>query len=174
MYKLAKSLHTLRFYITLAVILTSAAQTIALECYVCSYTLNQNDATCITNASAVRAINCTKKYCLTVRQEMIHNANKVNSFLRDCVDKPLILNGVKSDASFRTYYRSCQQNLCNGHNGRVYNSSGSTGGAGGSSGAAGGNHNVIIPGKNGCLKARTSILCIVSMWLLLLLHGNCN
>jgi len=43
----------------------------ALECYVCSYKLNQNDATCITNATAGRAINCTKKYCLTVRQELI-------------------------------------------------------------------------------------------------------
>ncbi|KAL7737076.1 hypothetical protein ACLKA6_005295 [Drosophila palustris] len=158
-----------KYYLTLAIILATAAQTIALECYVCSYKLNQNDATCITNASAVPAINCTKKYCLTVRQEMIHNANKVDSFLRDCVDKPLMLNGVKADASFRTYYRSCQQNLCNGHNGRVYNSSGQIGGAGAGAGAGGGNHNAIIPGKkNGCLKARTSILCMLFMLLLYL------
>ncbi|KAM8714018.1 hypothetical protein ACLKA7_014214 [Drosophila subpalustris] len=156
-----------KHYLTLAIILATAAQTIALECYVCSYTLNQSDATCITNASAVPAINCPKKYCLTVRQEMIHNANKVKSFLRDCVDKPPMLNGVKTDASLRTYYRSCQQNLCNGHNGRVYNSSGQIGGAG----AGGGNYNynAIIPGKkNGCLKARTSILCMLSMLLLYL------
>ncbi|EDW04369.1 GH23581 [Drosophila grimshawi] len=43
----------------------------ALECYACSYLLGQSDATCLTNASAVRALNCTKKYCLTVRQEAI-------------------------------------------------------------------------------------------------------
>ncbi|KAH8370274.1 hypothetical protein KR093_002893, partial [Drosophila rubida] len=139
----------------------------ALECYACSYTLGQSDATCLTNASAGRTINCTMKYCLTVRQEMIHNANKVKSFLRDCQDKPVMLNGVTTDASFRTYYRSCQQNLCNGHNGRVYNSSGSLagggGGGGGGGGAASGNHNAIIPGRNGSPKARTSILC----WLLM-------
>jgi len=80
-----------------------------------------------------------------------------------------MLNGVKTDPSFRTYYRSCQLNLCNGHNGRVYNSSGNAGGAagvgGGSAGAAGGNHNAIIPGKNGCLKARTNILLMVVLLL---------
>ncbi|KAH8299283.1 hypothetical protein KR044_000114, partial [Drosophila immigrans] len=137
----------------------------ALECYVCSYTLSQSDATCLTNASAGRAINCSKKYCLTVRQELIHNANKVNSFLRDCQDKPLKLNGVETDGSFRTYYRTCQQNLCNGHNGRVSNSSGNIpagGGGAGGGGAASGNHNAIIAGKNEGPKARTSILC----WLL--------
>ncbi|EDW09420.2 uncharacterized protein Dmoj_GI19040 [Drosophila mojavensis] len=127
----------------------------ALECYVCSYLLGQSDATCLTNATAVRALNCTKKYCLTVRQEAIHNGNKVISFLRDCQDKPTIPNGVRTDSSSRTYYRSCQLNLCNGHNGRVYNTSGSLtigagAGAGGSAGAGGGgNHNAIIPGKNG-------------------------
>ncbi|EDW01028.1 GH20677 [Drosophila grimshawi] len=135
-----------------------------LECYACSYLLGQSDATCLTNASAVRALNCTKKYCLTVRQEAIHNGNKVISFLRDCQDKPVILNGVKTDDSFRFYYRSCQQNLCNGHNGRVSNSSGGGGGGGGGVGALGGNHNAIIPGKNGCLGSRPD-----SVWLRLLL-----
>lgn len=123
------------------------------------------------------------------------------SFLRDCQDKPVvsmglgwngrstdrqiasgakikfthlqILNGVKTDASFRTYYRSCQQNLCNGHNGRVYNSSGGGGGSGGAGGSVGGNHNAIIPGKNGCLGAGADILWLLPMLLLLLLC-DCN
>ncbi|XP_064543024.1 uncharacterized protein LOC135431700 [Drosophila montana] len=155
-------------------VICCAAQTHALECYVCSYLLGQSDATCLTNASAVRALNCTKKYCLTVRQEAIQNGNKVMSFLRDCQDKPVILNGVKTDSSFRTYYRSCQQNLCNGHNGRVYNSSGGGGGGGGAGGSAGGNHNAIIPGKNGCLGAGADILWLLPMLLLLLLLCDCN
>ncbi|XP_062134757.1 uncharacterized protein LOC133844683 [Drosophila sulfurigaster albostrigata] len=170
MQQLSKALNTFQFYVTLAVVLASAANTIALECYVCSYTLNQSDATCLTNATAGRAINCSMKYCLTVRQEMIHNANKVNSFLRDCQDKPRMLNGVLTDPSYRTYYRSCQQNLCNGHNGRVYNTSGHIaaggGGGGGVSGAvASGNHNAIIAGKSGSPKARTSLR---DCWLLLM------
>lgn len=122
--------------------------------------------------------------------------NKVNSFLRGCEDKPLVsthtalnliprqidtgtfllqvLNGVKSDGFFRTYYRSCQQDLCNGHNGRVYNSSG--GGTAGS--AQGGGHlNAIIPGKSGCLAAKTGVLWLPLTLLLLLrllLHSDCN
>ncbi|XP_070065794.1 uncharacterized protein [Drosophila virilis] len=135
-------------------VICCAAQTHALECYVCSYLLGQSDATCLTNASAVRALNCTKKYCLTVRQEAI------------------ILNGVKTDASFRVYYRSCQQSLCNGHNGRVYNSSGGGGSGGGVGGSVGGNHNAIIPGKNGCLGAGADILWLLPMLLLLLLCDN--
>jgi len=51
-----------------------------------------------------------------------------------------MLYGNRPDETFRTYYTSCQQNRCNGHNGRVKNS---TNGAGGS-----GIHNAIVPGKN--------------------------
>ncbi|XP_023177380.1 uncharacterized protein LOC111603842 [Drosophila hydei] len=162
------------------VICLSPCLTNALECYVCSYLLGQSDTTCLTNATAVRALNCTKKYCLTMRQESIHNGNKVISFLRDCQDKPVILNGVKSDSSFRTYYRSCQQNLCNGHNGRGYNSSGSftIAGGGGSAGAGGGNHNAIIPGKNGSLGAGDDIsrlvLVLALLRVLVWLLGDCN
>lgn len=124
--------------------------------------------------------------------------NKVSSFLRDCQDKPLVsmhsthlwapnpreitvpilqkLNGVISDGVFRTYYRSCQQDLCNGHNGRVYNSSGGAGTAGGTS--QGGHLNAIIPGKSGCLAAKTGVLWLPLSLLLLpslrLLHFDCN
>lgn len=44
----------------------------ALQCYACSWTaLDQGDASCVTNASAVRSLNCSMKYCLTVRQELM-------------------------------------------------------------------------------------------------------
>ncbi|KAH8416085.1 hypothetical protein KR222_007745, partial [Zaprionus bogoriensis] len=135
----------------------------ALLCYACSYTLDQSDASCVTNVSAVRVLNCTHKYCLTMRQELMTKGNKVNSFLRDCQDKPVMLNGVKSDGLFRTYYRSCQQDMCNGHNGRVYNSSG----AGGSAAGGGGHLNVILPGKSGkaCLTAPTDFLLLLFLML---------
>lgn len=44
----------------------------ALQCYACSWTaLDPGDASCVTNASAVRSLNCSMKYCLTVRQELM-------------------------------------------------------------------------------------------------------
>lgn len=44
----------------------------ALQCYACSWSsLVQGDASCVTNASAVRSLNCSMKYCLTVRQELM-------------------------------------------------------------------------------------------------------
>ncbi|XP_022232365.2 uncharacterized protein LOC111080829 [Drosophila obscura] len=121
--------------------LLSPGPTNALECYVCTYLDGYSDDSCVTNASAVKVLNCHKKYCLTMRQESIRNASKVISFLRDCQDKPMMPNGNTPDGSFRTYYNSCQQNLCNGHNGRINNS---TGGSASSSGI----HNAIVPGKN--------------------------
>ncbi|XP_016953314.1 uncharacterized protein LOC108026717 [Drosophila biarmipes] len=124
----------------LCVALMSAALTNALDCYACSYLDGYSDTSCLNNASAVRVINCTKKYCVTVRQELLRNSSKVMSFLRDCQDEPVMLYGNRPDETFRTYYTSCQQNRCNGHNGRVKNSTSGTGG--------GGIHNAIVPGKN--------------------------
>ncbi|XP_033152760.1 uncharacterized protein LOC117136150 isoform X3 [Drosophila mauritiana] len=70
----------------------------------------------------------------------MRNSSKVMSFQRDCQDKPMMLYGNKPDESYRTYFTSCQQDRCNGHDGRVRNS---TNGSGGS-----GIHNAIIPGKS--------------------------
>lgn len=55
---------------------TSRVYIAALDCYVCSYLDGDSDASCVNNASAVRVLNCTKKYCLTVRLEL-----KVRSFI---------------------------------------------------------------------------------------------
>uniref|UniRef100_A0A6P4DXW6 Uncharacterized protein LOC108037014 n=1 Tax=Drosophila rhopaloa TaxID=1041015 RepID=A0A6P4DXW6_DRORH len=112
----------------------------ALDCYACTYLDGYSDTSCLNNASAVRAINCTRKYCVTMRVEMRRNSSKVMSFLRDCQDEPAMLYGNIPDETFRTYYSSCQQNRCNGHNGRVKNSTNGTDG--------GGIHNAIVPGKN--------------------------
>ncbi|KAH8269476.1 hypothetical protein KR018_003869, partial [Drosophila ironensis] len=109
----------------------------ALDCYTCSYIDGDRDASCVNNASAMQVLNCTKKYCVTVRIEQKRNASKVLSFLRDCLDEPLYNHGNNADEPTRTYYTSCKQNLCNGHNGRMDNSTG---------GSA--IHNAIVPGKS--------------------------
>ncbi|XP_017126363.1 uncharacterized protein LOC108145444 [Drosophila elegans] len=124
----------------LCVALMSAALSNALDCYACTYLDGYSDTSCLNNASAVRVINCTMKYCFTMRVELKRNSSKVMSFLRDCQDKPVMLYGNIPDDTSRTYYSSCQQNRCNGHNGRVKNSTNGTGG--------GGIHNAIVPGKN--------------------------
>ncbi|BFG06226.1 uncharacterized protein DMAD_04780 [Drosophila madeirensis] len=126
----------------LYVALLSLGITNALDCYICTYLDGYSDDSCVTNASAVKVLNCSNKYCLTMRQESIRNASKVISFLRDCQDKPMLPNGNTPDGSFRTYYSSCQQNLCNGHNGRIKNSTG------GAASSGSGIHNAIVPGKN--------------------------
>ncbi|ALC42481.1 CG34045, partial [Drosophila busckii] len=59
------------FYVTLVVSLGTTALSNALECYACSYLDGYSDMRCLNNASALKPINCTKKYCLTVRQEAI-------------------------------------------------------------------------------------------------------
>ncbi|EDW72279.2 uncharacterized protein Dwil_GK20839, partial [Drosophila willistoni] len=115
----------------------------ALDCYICSYVEGQTDMSCLNNVSSLPVINCTQKYCLTVREEYLKKPSQVRSFLRDCKEKPLLVNGIRTDDTCRTYHRSCQQNLCNGHNGRVNNSTTGSDGAG-----YGGNHNGIIPGKS--------------------------
>lgn len=42
---------------------------------------------------------------------------------RDCTDKPIFVNQDFEDATYLTYYRACQQDLCNGGSGK-----GATGG----------------------------------------------
>ncbi|KAI8035728.1 hypothetical protein M5D96_011478 [Drosophila gunungcola] len=106
----------------LCVALMSAALSNALVCYACSYLDGYSDTSCLNNASAVSVINCTMKYCVTMRVEL-----------------KMLYGNIPYETS-RTYYSSCQQNLCNGHNGRVKNSTNGTGG--------GGIHNAIVPGKN--------------------------
>ncbi|KAH8301577.1 hypothetical protein KR059_006147, partial [Drosophila kikkawai] len=110
----------------------------ALDCYVCSYLESYNDTSCVDNPRALKVLNCSMNYCETVRIELRRNPSKVVSFSRGCQDVPVMLYGNIPDATFRTYYTSCQQNLCNGHNGRIKNSTSGTGAI----------HNAIVPGKN--------------------------
>ncbi|XP_043644363.1 uncharacterized protein LOC122613978 isoform X1 [Drosophila teissieri] len=129
-------------FTVLGVVLMSAALSHALDCYVCTYLAGYSDTSCLKNASAVTVLNCTKKYCVTVRVEMRRNSSKVMSFQRDCQDKPLMQYGNKPDETFRTYFTSCQQDRCNGHDGRIRNSTNSNGSWGSAI------HNAIVPGKS--------------------------
>ncbi|KAH8254153.1 hypothetical protein KR032_008711, partial [Drosophila birchii] len=110
----------------------------ALDCYVCSYLESYKDTSCVDNPSALKVLNCSLKYCVTVRQERRRNSSKVRTFSRGCEDVPVMLYGNVPDETYRTYYTSCQQDLCNGHNGRIKNSTSGTGAI----------HNAIVPGKN--------------------------
>lgn len=51
--------------------------------------------------------------------------------VRGCEDKPLYTNQVLEDSTYRTYYRACKQELCNGGSGKssVSSSAGNNGGA---------------------------------------------
>lgn len=40
---------------------------------------------------------------------------------RDCTDKPIFINEDFEDPTFITYYRACQQDLCNGGSGKGSN-----------------------------------------------------
>jgi len=53
-----------------------------------------------------------------MRVEFLDPKGKVASMNRDCLDKPTHLNQVIEDPTFRTYYTSCQTNLCNGGTGK--------------------------------------------------------
>ncbi|XP_065369639.1 uncharacterized protein LOC135961919 [Calliphora vicina] len=89
----------------------------ALLCYTCSYTSNSgaNDS-CIYEPK--NSISCTKKYCTIIRQDLVHPAGTVVSFSRGCEDKPLYLNAVKTDTTYKVYFRSCTSDLCNDSDGK--------------------------------------------------------
>ncbi|XP_020803821.1 uncharacterized protein LOC110180475 [Drosophila serrata] len=125
-------------FAALAVALMSAGLSNALDCYVCSSSESYQDTSCVDNSGALKVLNCSKKYCVTVRKELRRNSSKVVSFSRGCEDVPEMLYGNIPDENFRTYYTSCQKDLCNGHNGRIKNSTSGTGAI----------HNAIVPGKN--------------------------
>ncbi|CAD7014577.1 uncharacterized protein LOC105665365 [Ceratitis capitata] len=88
-----------------------------LLCYTCTYLEKYSDNSCVVDANSTRVTDCTKKYCTIMRQESVHPSGKVISFIRDCLDKPLYLNAVKTDSTFKTFYRSCTTDLCNDSDG---------------------------------------------------------
>uniref|UniRef100_A0A1A9W2F4 UPAR/Ly6 domain-containing protein n=1 Tax=Glossina brevipalpis TaxID=37001 RepID=A0A1A9W2F4_9MUSC len=73
----------------------------ALHCYTCTYLSDGLDNSCVLDPESTHQItNCSKQYCIIVRQELVY------------------LNAVKTDTTFKTYYRSCTSDLCNDSDGR--------------------------------------------------------
>lgn len=64
--------------------------------------------------------------------------------VRGCEDKPIYTNQVLEDSTYRTYYRACKQDLCNGGTGKssVSSSTGNNGGA----------TNLLVPGTSATTK----------------------
>lgn len=64
----------------------------ALRCFTCSYT-NADDHLCIDDPISVQGqwqVNCSKKYCTIQRQELQNPSGKVESFMRDCQEVPIV------------------------------------------------------------------------------------
>ncbi|KAG5667851.1 hypothetical protein PVAND_015820 [Polypedilum vanderplanki] len=102
-------------YIVLGLIFTGKFVE-ALRCYSCSITSQNTDMKCLHDPVSVEGqsvVNCNKKYCTILRQELQDPAGKINTFVRGCEEKPILLNDVIDDPMFRTYYRSCSEDLCN-------------------------------------------------------------
>ncbi|CAD7078020.1 unnamed protein product [Hermetia illucens] len=156
-----------RFYIFLTIILTYSN---ALRCYTCTYTDTSSDRSCITNPDAVigqKFTSCSKKYCVIFRQELQKPAGVVNTFLRGCEDKPLYLNNVVEDPTFKSYYRSCTTDLCN--NGDGIRSTGSS-----LDPDSGAGSNMIIPGRSmaGETCSKAAFLLMVSTLTVLLMSDT--
>uniref|UniRef100_A0A336L096 CSON013994 protein n=1 Tax=Culicoides sonorensis TaxID=179676 RepID=A0A336L096_CULSO len=58
-------------------------------------------------------MNCPKKYCTIMRQELLDPAGKVNTFTRGCEDEPTFLDHEETDSTFKSFWRSCTEELCN-------------------------------------------------------------
>ncbi|CAG9811104.1 unnamed protein product [Chironomus riparius] len=88
----------------------------ALRCYSCSITAANTDMKCLNDPVSVEGqsvVNCNKKYCTILRQELMDPPGKINTFVRGCEEKPILLDEVIEDPTFKTYYRSCSEDLCN-------------------------------------------------------------
>lgn len=79
----------------------------------------------------------------------------MQSLVRGCEDKPIYTNQVFEDATYRTYYRACKQELCNGGSGKSSVSS-STGNNGGAS-------NLLVPGIGAGTQIYPKVIVVVFM-----------
>jgi hypothetical protein len=92
----------------------------SLECYTCSVaeTDPDFDKTCIDHPEELLATDCNKNYCTIIRQEYKDEENIVASMYRGCEDYPMYINKTFEDETYRFYYFSCQEPLCNGGSGK--------------------------------------------------------
>lgn len=87
--------------------------------------------------------------------------DRVQSMHRGCSAKPEYVNQVVEDPTFRSYYRVCQSDLCNGGNGKSFSN------IGGIIGDAGDDIVLLVPGigspNNSASLSFFNILLIISV-----------
>ncbi|XP_049948100.1 uncharacterized protein LOC126456386 [Schistocerca serialis cubense] len=116
-----------------------------LICYSCVYSAGDKSKACVDSPDMVTSgspkVTCKteQKYCTIQRQE-IRSTGEVNSFFRGCAEEPSLKDTVIEDDSFKTYFRSCQTNLCNAGDGL------SSLGGGGAIRDPGAQGTLIVPG----------------------------
>lgn len=97
-----------------------------MKCYTCSCTEDDSDASCADNVESLGTsaiTDCDKKYCTITRVDYKDPKGKLQSINRNCVDKLNQPDGITEDESYRSYSRSCKQDLCNNGTGKGSSSS---------------------------------------------------
>lgn len=101
------------------------------------------DQSCFENPELVTnsIITCKSemKYCVTIRQELLDPKDEPVSIARTCQETALN-NEVTEDATYRYYFTSCKDDLCNGGSGK------DTSGNNGAQGDTGGVGTLLVPG----------------------------
>ncbi|KAF2885562.1 hypothetical protein ILUMI_20630 [Ignelater luminosus] len=134
-----------------------------ISCYYRSATHDGLDQRCITDPDSVpgnSVIDC-ESYCTSKRVEFKDPKDRVQSMHRGCSDKPEYVNQVIEDSTFRSYYRVCQSDLCNGGSGKSFSN------IGGIIGDAGDDIVLLVPGtgtkNNSASLSFFTILLIISV-----------
>ncbi|GLV45991.1 uncharacterized protein CBL_13444 [Carabus blaptoides fortunei] len=108
--------------VILSFIVILFAKTEGLKCYTCTVQAGSVDQRCVTSPGSVETgspiTNCDKDYCVAKRVEFKDPPGKIQSFYRNCENKPTHMNTIITDDFFITYYTACRKDYCNGGNGK--------------------------------------------------------
>ncbi|GJQ68376.1 hypothetical protein Trydic_g16966 [Trypoxylus dichotomus] len=134
-----------------------------LRCYTCSMTNEDVDQNCLTDPDKAGITDCDKQYCISVRVDYVDPKDSLQSLSRTCVDTPLYTNKVLEDETFRSYYKACQTELCNGGLGKDLTDT--------SSNINGAAMTLLVPGTGAAHSAIISVSLIFLLQVVLTLNN---